>query len=476
MRKKNRLRRKTGEQRSLGRNLLLLLLLILLGVGGWVATHLFEGGQPVISVADKPAFIGKHASLALTVADADSGLRLVRVTLVQAGREHELFRQAFPRQAWLSRAGVPEMRQDVVLDVAKAGVKDGKAELVISARDFSLLALFKGNLAQLRLPVVVDTQPPEVTLFFTPPAIRTGGSGIVVYSLSEPAVRHGVMLGQRFYPGFALPDGRRYVAYLGVPWDSQEIGRSRVVAFDSAGNQASKAFALRLRKVRYKQDRIRVSDAFLKRKIPEFQEHYPELKGSLLEKYLFVNTTIRRRNAETIAKICQHPQPKRLWQGRFLRMAGAGRAGFGDQRTYFYHDKPVDHQTHLGMDIASTARVAIKAANRGKVIFADYLGIYGNTVILDHGQGVYSLYSHLSRFDTTPGTLVEKKQVIAHSGATGMAGGDHLHFSMLVHGVFVTPREWWDGHWLRVEILDIVGEATAAGIHGKKPAAPASPD
>jgi murein DD-endopeptidase MepM/ murein hydrolase activator NlpD len=133
-------------------------------------------------------------------------------------------------------------------------------------------------------------------------------------------------------------------------------------------------------------------------------------------------------------------------------MPGAGRAQFADQRTYLYNGQAIDTQTHLGVDIASTAQAPIRAANRGRVVFAEYLGIYGNMIILDHGQGIASLYSHLSTIETTVGTLVEKDQQIGRSGASGMAGGDHLHFSMLVHGLFVTPVEWWDQHWIDVNI------------------------
>ena len=120
--------------------------------------------------------------------------------------------------------------------------------------------------------------------------------------------------------------------------------------------------------------------------------------------------------------------------------------------SYLYQGKAVDEQTHLGVDIASTMQAEIRAANRGKVVFAEYLGIYGNTVILDHGQGLFSLYSHLSSIEASSGTVVEKNQRLGRSGVSGMAGGDHLHFSMLVHGVFVTPVEWWDQHWIDVNI------------------------
>ena len=73
-------------------------------------------------------------------------------------------------------------------------------------------------------------------------------------------------------------------------------------------------------------------------------------------------------------------------------------------------------------------------------------------MILDHGQGIFSLYSHLSSIEAVKDTVVEKDQRIGRSGVSGMAGGDHLHFSMLVHGVFVTPVEWWDQRWINVNI------------------------
>ena len=113
-----------------------------------------------------------------------------------------------------------------------------------------------------------------------------------------------------------------------------------------------------------------------------------------------------------IDQLCQSPFEKQLWQDRFLRMRGQSMAGYAEQRTYYYNNKAIDQQVHLGMDIASTASAAIKAANRGKVIFADYIGIYGNTVILDHGQGIFSLYSHLSRIDTALEEIVDQGALI----------------------------------------------------------------
>jgi murein DD-endopeptidase MepM/ murein hydrolase activator NlpD len=86
------------------------------------------------------------------------------------------------------------------------------------------------------------------------------------------------------------------------------------------------------------------------------------------------------------------------------------------------------------------------------VVFAEYLGIYGNMVILDHGQGLFSLYSHLSSISVAVGDEVNMGAVLGRSGVSGMAGGDHLHFSMLVNGVFVDPIAWWDESWLAINI------------------------
>jgi murein DD-endopeptidase MepM/ murein hydrolase activator NlpD len=212
-----------------------------------------------------------------------------------------------------------------------------------------------------------------------------------------------------------------------------------------------------LKKQNFKHDQINISDNFLNLKIPEFAQAYPQLSGSLVEQFVYVNSRIRNENYEAIVAATANPSPIRLWEGPFERMARSSRmAGFAEYRTYYYNNEEIDKQVHLGIDLASTKRAEVHAANRGNVVFADYLGIYGNTIILDHGQGLFSLYSHLSEIGVATGELKEKGAVIGLSGATGMAGGDHLHFSILINGIFVTPVEWWDQQWVRLNIDDIL--------------------
>ena len=103
---------------------------------------------------------------------------------------------------------------------------------------------------------------------------------------------------------------------------------------------------------------------------------------------------------------------------------------------------------HTGVDLASLAHAPIEAANAGVVRFTGELGIYGNAVIIDHGLGLATLYAHLSAIQVRPDQTVKRGEIIGSSGATGLAGGDHLHFGMAINGQFVDPREWWDPHWI----------------------------
>jgi murein DD-endopeptidase MepM/ murein hydrolase activator NlpD len=103
----------------------------------------------------------------------------------------------------------------------------------------------------------------------------------------------------------------------------------------------------------------------------------------------------------------------------------------------------------MGIDLASLVNSPVPAANSGVVVFAEPLGIYGRTVIIDHGFGLFSMYSHLSFIAVKAGDSVSKGGNVGRTGSTGMAGGDHLHFSMLINDTFVNPVEWWDKKWIQ---------------------------
>jgi murein DD-endopeptidase MepM/ murein hydrolase activator NlpD len=444
------------NKKSLSRFLIIFLLLAVVAAAGISAIVFFEGEKPQITLTNISDFIGSTTEIGFTATDAQSGLRSVKVIVVQDRKETILFSENYPRTRYTGKIGPAREGRNILIQPRKLKLKDGPAEIVIEAHDYSLRGNFTGNVSILKKSITIDTQPPKIGLLHTERYIKPGGSGIVIYRLSEDAVVSGVEINSHFYAGYPMGNDKKLIniAYIALSYDASQIDVSQIVAKDRAGNRSVIPFSIVLENTTQKMDRINISDGFLQSKMPEFEQHYPELKGDLKEQYLYANNTIRQENNKKIFSVCQHPSPERLWQGRFLRMPGSKRAGFADHRTYYYKGEPFDKQVHLGVDLAQVERAEVKAANDGKVIFTEYLGIYGNTIILDHGQGVFSLYSHLSEFDVKPGDMVKKDTVIGRTGHTGMAGGDHLHFSMLVDGIFVTPLEWWDQHWIDVTIAE----------------------
>jgi murein DD-endopeptidase MepM/ murein hydrolase activator NlpD len=287
--------------------------------------------------------------------------------------------------------------------------------------------------------------------------VNQGGAGVIIYRVSEPVLKSGVLIGNRFFPGYPghFSDKNIYMAFFAISHDQRENTDLLLTAEDYGKNRSKAGFYYYINKVQFKSDTIRLSENFLRWKMPEFKIDKIKKDVSLKERFLYVNRTIRGSDFDKIVKVCATSTPRILWRGRFLRFPrSAQKASFADLRTYVYQDEIIDKQTHLGIDLASTAYAPVPAANHGKIVFADDVGIYGKTVIIDHGFGIFSTYSHLSRFTVAPEQAVKKGEIIGYTGTTGMAGGDHLHFGILVHNTFVNPIEWLDATWIKHNITD----------------------
>lgn len=434
---------------------LLFIVFFILLAGGVVAFYLlFEREKPFVDVVEKLNLLGSDKLVTFTVSDKKSGIRHFDVILRQGSSEKKLYEKNFERQGYLKKAGPETINTEIHINTENLGIKDGAAEIVFTARDFSLWNFMGGNSTENIYPVIFDTQPPKINRMDSSRYITPGGSGIVTYRMSEVAAIHGVRVNDYFHPGYPVPgkDGL-YAAIIGLPYDTEKILDAHVEAVDAAGNRGVAPFGMILKNVNFKHDRINIPDSFLDLKIPEFSQYYPEMSGDQLNKYLYVNNDVRKSNNKRIMELCSNSLPEKLWDGRFARMArSSNRAGYADHRTYYYNGKEIDRQVHLGIDLASTMHAEVEAANNGKVIFADYLGIYGNMVIVDHGLGLFSLYSHLSQIGVTAGDILKKGDVLGATGTSGMAGGDHLHFSILVNGILVNPLEWWDQSWIDINI------------------------
>lgn len=438
---------------------MVLLLPVLFLVGAAVALiFLYEREAPQVRLVTEISRVGRSKNLELALSDSKRGLRTVEVWLVQGDKKVKVFEKSYTPQGGLGLNGPARAEESFEISPAELKFKDGEAELLVKVRDYSWWNWRQGNLTDVSFPTTLDTHPPLIKIVDSTRYIIPGGAGVVTYQINEEVGEQGVLLNGFFHRGFPLPDKGEgvYGAVLGLPYDTKLIEQSLVRAVDLAGNESSMPFGMVMRKSTKKEDRIEISDSFLSQKLSEFESYYPELVGKTpLEQYLEINGRIRQENNTKIREVCSHSKPERMWDGRFQRLARSSRrAGFAEYRTYYYHGKEIDHQVHLGIDLASTSQAPVKAAAPGEVAFTGYLGIYGNMVIIDHGFGVFTLYSHLSQIRSEVGSPVNQETVIGLTGKTGMAGGDHLHFSVLVNGVFVNPLEWWDTQWLTLNILN----------------------
>jgi murein DD-endopeptidase MepM/ murein hydrolase activator NlpD len=299
--------------------------------------------------------------------------------------------------------------------------------------------------------VEVDTTPPRIDILSTAHNVALGGTGLAVFSLSEDAARVGMEIGELFFPAYPEKGTGRstYVAYFAFPRDKAPVSGTTLMAADHAGNVSRRSLAVRALARKFSHDTIELSDRFLEAKTPEFFTADPGLGTDKVQVFLKVNRDWRERDHRRLRELAAAGGSERLWSGNFTQMKNTKTmARYAEARSYAYQGRTIDQQVHLGLDLASTAGAPVTAANNGVVAMAGDLGIYGQTVVLDHGQGIFSLYAHLSGLAVKRGQRVDKGQVLGASGQTGMAGGDHLHFAMLVSGVFVNPLEWLDQHWI----------------------------
>jgi Membrane proteins related to metalloendopeptidases len=284
--------------------------------------------------------------------------------------------------------------------------------------------------------------------------VRQGGVGAVSFTLSEEPEAAGVVVGNEFFPAFKMDNGHYFGLYV-FPYDmAPKDFVPRIKAVDKAGNEAQTSFRYQAIPRKFREDKINISDNFLDSKMPQYYDIITDTRDNL-QIYLRVNNDLRKENSKFLHELGLKTAPRMLWDKKaFMRLPNsAPKAGFGDHRTYYYQGKEIDHQTHMGVDLASLEGATVPAANSGKVAFTGFFGIYGNTVIIDHGLGLQTLYAHLREIDVKTGQDVKKGDPIGKTGTTGLAGGDHLHFGVLVFGHETSPIEWWDQHWIDDNIL-----------------------
>ncbi len=440
-----------------GRNVVLVLILLAIIAAAVVLTR---GGTPAVTAKTWPQAVGRQVTLHLTVRDG-MGVRAVRVYYRQGGKTLPVARAGAGGRHWLT---APAAEQQVTL-AAKIGardvpgLKDGPAVLIVHAVAGNL----RGSAITLRRKLEVQTQPPVITPLTTQQYIHQGGCEMVIYRLSEPGgasaagVKSGVRFDGNYFPGYPVPGGAKGTrfAMFAMPFNAPLTAVPRLVAQDAAGNRTVSNFPVETFASHYRTRTFKITNAFISRVVTPIIRNTPGLQmpSTPLGEFLLVNGKLRRREARELARVSHTSVHRFLWHGGFLPLPhSAVEARFADHRLDTYHGKVVQQDYHLGYDLASVEHAPIPAANAGRVVWTKYFGIYGNSVLIDHGYGLMTLYGHMNDFSVKPGQMVAKGQIIGHTDSTGLATGDHLHFSVLLDGVQINPVDWWDAGWVKSRI------------------------
>ena len=421
----------------------LLIIAAALAGGAYYLAPRFERHAPQITLTPDSDVLGV-APLEIVVRDQGAGLKSLTAKLSVAGTEHDLAVEQYPE---------PLAEKTITVAAARiAGVKEGPAVLRISARDGSLWGFFKGNETVVQKNLTIDVTPPTLELIADDRYVNFGGAGAIVYKPSPDTAASGVKIGDYFFPGAkgqVKDRPEHFFALFAHPYNVLPGARAVLVATDKAGNTREMPLAYELKNVSYRKSTIAVTDRFIETKVAPLLNEGDARQGDPKEVFVAVNKRLRKENEDKITAVTRKSTEAILWTGAFAQLSNSKvEANFADQRTYTYDNRPIDNAYHLGYDLSVTKRYPVEAANSGRVAFAGDLGIYGNTVILDHGVGLFTLYSHLSSIDVKDGDPIRQKHVLGRTGETGLAGGDHLHYGVYLHGVAVLPVEWWDAKWI----------------------------
>jgi murein DD-endopeptidase MepM/ murein hydrolase activator NlpD len=441
-----------------------LIVLLLAGVGGVAYLGWRQSVSGVRVVSGLPRVIGHRAQTTLTLQATRGNIVSAEVQLVQAGKSIPVAKQ---EAAGGSRA-------DLALSIQSAslGLREGPATLEVWARDDFWRPLKFRDRAVVSAPLTVDLTPPKVEIVSSTQYLSPGGAGLVVYRVSG-AAREAVVVGGMRFPGTPTgpPEQGTRVALVALPYNWTSAMPLSITAEDEAGNVTTRGIPAEIKPRRFPHDTIEIKESFLQAKVPELLPQSPPGQ-SLLEGFLLINRDQRRQAEEEKRRLGASSAKTPLWQGAFEQPRNTKVfSNFAETRRYVYQGREVDTQVHYGYDLASTKQSPIPAANKGVVMFAGPLTIYGNTVILDHGLGLMTLYGHLSSIAVKAGDAVDKGRELGRSGSTGLAIGDHLHYEVLVHGISVTPLEWWDAKWIRDRVskpLKAAGLPEIAGAESRQ--------
>lgn len=309
--------------------------------------------------------------------------------------------------------------------------------------------------------LIVDSSPPSCRIVGLSPSIKKGGTALIVVEANDPYLKHPFFLVKdegRFFTQPFRRDGL-YAGFIVWPVQLNNFDVS-VIAQDRAGNACTNAVPILRKKIKYPVSYIPVDNEFHNDKLEEFGENATNRNLTEEERYAVIIKGFQEKKGPNIVDLTSRKTSDKFNESLFIPFDPLTNAKltslFGEHRYFLMKKRTVRNSYHLGLDMARSTNAPIFVSDAGTVVFSGYNGANGNMVLVYHGGGLYSLYAHCSRLLVSAYERVRPGQMIAISGKTGYALGDHLHFSVIIQGRYANPTEWMDPSWVRENVTDIL--------------------
>jgi murein DD-endopeptidase MepM/ murein hydrolase activator NlpD len=437
-----------------------LLFIVSMGAIGFIyLSSQFEQNKPQITFMSKKYWNLKD-KLHINIKD-ESSIKYYKISFIDGNNDTVLDEKVYNNNT--------EKSQDIFIKPPKLDMfyKGKNVKIKVNTVDNSKWNFLNGNTAEKIFDIKIDQKQPIANVISNSRYIKRGGSAVVVVKIEDENLKEAYIAFNNKIKFKLTPFYKENYFISLIAWDINidKFQRVNLIAIDKASNKTVTKVPLYIQKTKLKKDTINISEKFIKDiSINVLEQSSMKIPTGYKDIFLAQNSILRKKNIKLLRKISleqmDYSQINSFVPRVFKRLRGSKTvASYAERRTYLLNNNTIDKQWHLGMDWAKVRNTKVKSSNSGKVIFNSYLGIYGNTVLIDHSLGLASLYAHLSNSNVSLGQEVYKNTQIGTTGTTGAVLGDHLHFGILIQGIEVDPIEWMDRNWIKVRITNIIKKA-----------------
>lgn len=456
---------KKNKKSPLALLLSLILVVVVVGIAYLYLSPAFEQNKPTIE-SKQSIYWNLKSKVQIKIKD-DTGIKYYKITFKDGSKNIVLAQKVMESSQKEITLNIEPPKLDMFY-------KGQDTILEVEVVDNSKWNFLEGNKIIEKINVMIDTKKPIANVISNSRYIQRGGSGVVIVKVQDDNLEDAYISFNDTKKFKLIPFYKEnyYIALIAWPMDISTFSRVNLMVIDKAENKTITKVPFYIQKKIVKQDNIQLTEKFIKNVSANvLEQSFEPVPEDMKEIFVYSNTVLRDKNIQTIEQsVTKNASIDRVDSfdiNAFKRLRGSKTvAGYGDKRHYYLNGEKINEAWHLGIDWASVKKAPVRTSNEGKVIFKNYLGLYGNTIIIDHGMGLSTLYAHTSSQHVEVGENISKHKKIANTGSTGAVFGDHLHFGVLIQGVEVNPIEWMDNNWIKVRITDVIEKAKQS-IDGK---------